>query len=117
MANAETWIVFKAEDMDAHGWEERSLMPSGDLTDILHEEWWSDGNVPKVGDRVLEAKQDDDGSTYSREGDWVVSKIQQFSSFDTENRIVICYCVYEPIISKWEEVERGLPVSEMMATP
>lgn len=112
---AETWIVYKAESMDAPNWEHRMLMPSEALTDVLHEEWDSSGRLPKLGDRVFEDKQDDDGTLWSREGDWVVSKIHQFSSFDTDARIVICYCAYTPIAPEWEKVERGAPVSEMMA--
>ena len=112
---AETWIVYKAESMDAQGWEDRMLMPSEGLTDIIHEEWWSSGDTPKVGDRVYDSKQEDDGTVYSRDGDWVVSKIHQFSSFDTDERIVVCYCTYAPITPEWEVVERGAPVAEMMS--
>lgn len=112
---AETWIVYKAENMSAHRWEDRILMLSEGLTGILHEEWWSDSDIPKVGDRVYDSKQDDDGTVYARDGDWVVSKIHQFSSFDTDERIVVCYCTYAPIKPDWEVVERGAPVAEMMA--
>ena len=112
---AETWIVYKTETMDAQGWEHRTLMPNEALTDILHEEWDSSDRIPKLGDRVYDSKQEDDGTVYSRDGDWVVSKIHQFSSFDTDTRIVVCYCTYAPTDPEWEKVERGAPVSEMMA--
>ncbi|GEM_PF-4302530 len=36
---SETWIVFKADGMSTLGWEERKLLPSGDLTDIIWENW------------------------------------------------------------------------------
>lgn len=85
---AETWIVYKAENMSAHGWEDRMLMPSEGLTDILHEEWWSDGDVPKVGDRLYDSKQDDDGTVYARDGDWVVSKIQSRSEAKTSRAVM-----------------------------
>ena len=114
---AETWIVYKAESMDARDWEYRMLMPAEALTDILHEEWDSSGRLPEIGNRVFEDRQDEDGTLFCREGDWVVSKIHQFSSFDTDARIVVCYCTYAPITPKWEEVERGTPVSEMIAAP
>ncbi len=113
---AKTWIVFKTETGNAPGWLDRQLMPSEELTDILHQESWYTDAVPKVGDRVYDSKQDDDGTTYARDGDWVITKVQQFSSFDTEDRIVICYCTYAPITPDWETVERGAPVPDMMAT-
>ncbi len=112
---ARAWVVYKAEKMDASGWEDRMLMPPEELTDILHQESCYSENIPSVGDRVYDSKQEDDGTVYSRDGDWVVSKIHQFSSFDTDERIVVCYCTYAPITPEWEVVERGAPVAEMMA--
>ncbi|MFB8788882.1 MAG: hypothetical protein U7123_08525 [Potamolinea sp.] len=37
------------------------------------------------------------GITHGCDGDWVVERICQFSSPDTEQRIVVCYCSYQPI--------------------
>jgi hypothetical protein len=111
-----TWILYKTETGDAHGWLDRMLMPSEELTDILHQESCYSGNIPSVGDRVYDSKQEDDGTVYSRDGDWVVSKVHQFSSFDTDERLVVCYCTYAPITPEWEVVERGASVAEMMAT-
>ena len=40
----EDWIVYKTETMSDHGWEERKILPSGSITDILWENWsffWS----------------------------------------------------------------------------
>ncbi len=113
---SKTWILYKTEAGDAHGWLDRMLMPSEDLTNILHQESWYTDAVPKVGDRVYDSKQDDDGTTSARNGDWIIAKVHQFSSFDTEERIVVCYCTYAPITPEWETVERGAPASEMMAT-
>ncbi|MDA0269063.1 MAG: hypothetical protein O3A14_19410 [Cyanobacteria bacterium] len=115
----ETWILYKAVSGDAPGWEERQLMPSGSLTDILAEEHdWSGGPVPQVGDRIrVYANLDDPGNgiTHGRDGDWVVSKVQTFSSFDTSDRIVVCSCVHSPISPDWEELRRGAPVPEMLS--
>lgn len=117
---AETWIVFKADNMSSPGWENRKLMPSGVLTDLLAEEWDCSGKLPQVGDRVREYANLDDpenGITHGRDGDWVVSKVQHFSSFDTDARIVVCYCSYQPVTANWEPLHRGLPVDEMLSTP
>lgn len=117
MTNSETWIVFKAETMSAPGWEERKLLPEGAITDILCEEWDSSGQLPTVGSRIREYATLDDpergGITHGRDGDWVVTRIHQFSSFDTEGRIIVCYCSYQPIAPNWEKLQRGAPVAEM----
>jgi hypothetical protein len=112
-----TWIVFKADNMSAPGWEERKLLPSGGLTDILWENWDSSGRLPQVGDRTREyaaLEEDSDSITHGREGDWVIERICQFSSPDTQQRIVVCYCSYQPIDPHWEKIHRGAPVSEML---
>jgi len=113
----ETWIVFKANGMSAHGWEERMLMPSSGLTDILAEEWDSSGKLPVVGERFREYTNLEDpgnGIAEGRDGDWVVAHIHQFSSPDTDQRIVVCYCDYLPLIPKWEKLQRGSPVDQML---
>jgi hypothetical protein len=113
-----TWIVFKADNMSAPGWEERKLLPSGGLTDILWENWDSSGSLPQVGFRIREYANKDNpeqgGITHGRDGDWVIERICQFSSPDTEQRIVVCYCSYEPIEPHWEKIQRGAPVSDML---
>ncbi|HEY9830883.1 MAG TPA: hypothetical protein V6D26_09900 [Stenomitos sp.] len=112
---SETWIVFKADGMSATGWEERLLLPSGNLTDILWENWDCSGELPKVGERIR-SYADNEGSgsiTHGCDGDWVVSRILQFSSFDTDQRIVVCYCSYQPITPHWEKLTRGAPVASM----
>lgn len=114
-----TWIVFKADNMSAPGWEERKLLPSGGLTDILWENWDSSGRLPQVGDRTRDyaaLEEDSDSITHGREGDWVIERICQFSSPDTQQRIVVCYCSYQPIDPHWEKIHRGAPVSEMLET-
>ena len=63
----ETWIVFKAESLWAHGWEERKLLPVGGLTDILATEWDFSGKLPQIRDRVREyANLEDPGNGWVR---------------------------------------------------
>lgn len=115
---AETWILFKAEPSD-EGWEDRKLMPSGSLTELLAENLDWSGELPQVGDRVREYANLADpgnGATHGRDGDWVVSKIHQFSSFDTEQRIVVCHCSYQPTSADWQALRRGAPVNELLHT-
>lgn len=115
----ETWVVYKAESMDSQGWENRQLSPSGALTDILAEEWNSSETLPEIGKRVREyinLQTPGDGITHGKDGDWFVSRIHHFSSFDTEQRILVCYCTYQPIASEWQALKRGDPVSEMLKT-
>lgn len=113
-----TWIVYKAESMSSHGWEERRLMPSGGLTDILWENWNSSGDLPELGDRTRQYENLDEpgnGVTHGKEGDWVVTRIHHFSSFDTDLRIVVCYCQYQPIEATWELLGQGAPVDELLS--
>ena len=118
MTNPETWIVYKSETMSDHGWEERQILPSGSITDILSEEWDSSGRLPKVGDRIREYANLDNpeegGITHGRDGDWVVNSIHSFTSGDTDQRIIVCYCSYQPITPDWRRLKRGKPVDEML---
>ena len=117
---AETWIVYKTETMSAPGWENRQLLPAGSITDILSEEWDSSSHLPKIGDRIREYTNLDNpeqgGITHSRDGDWVVTMIHQFSSPDTPTHIVVCYCSYQPITPNWVKLKRGKPVNDMLET-
>ena len=117
MTKPETWIVYKAENPSYHGWEKRELMPSHSVTDILSEEWdWLGEKLPNIGDRFREYTNLDDpenGVTHGRDGDWVVTNIHRFSSPDTEQQIVVCYCSYQPIMPNWEKLKRVMsPVAE-----
>ena len=117
MTSNETWIIYKAAD-DAPGWEQRQLMPSGGLTDILSEELNYSGELPQVGDRVRAYENLEDpgnGVTHGKDGDWVVSRIQHFSNFDTSDRIMICHCDYVPIEAQWEAIKRGAPIEAVTA--
>lgn len=115
-----TLIIYKANDLSAQGWEERKLLPGGNLTDTLAEEIDFSGRLPKLGDRVRDYTELDNptGETvHGREGDWVVSRIEHFSSFDTDTRILLCYCEYQPINANWQPLKRGKPVHEMLGEP
>lgn len=110
MTNPETWIIYKTETTGATGWEERKLVPSQSLTDILSEEFdWSGKNFPKVGDRFRQYENLEDlgdGATHGKDGDWIVTKIHHFSSPDTDQRVIVCYCSYQPIKPNWEKLNR-----------
>lgn len=115
------WIVYKAETMSAPGWEERQLMPRGGLTDILWENWsWEENPIlPQPGDRIRDYDNVSDsgnGVTHGKDGDWIVTGVHQFSSFDTDLRIVLCYCSFQPITSDWEALQQGDSVNQMLAT-
>lgn len=117
MANKETWIVYKVESMSAEGWRERKLMPSGGLTEMLTEEWDCSGKLPQIGDRVREyvnLEDPDNGITHGKDGDWIVTRINHFSSQETNQEIAVCYCAYQPIESNWVELKRGRPVNEIL---
>ena len=113
----QTWIVYKADSMSAEGWEERKLMPSGNGTDILWENWSYSDRLPTIGSRTREYLQTGAAKqiTHGKSGDWVVSRIEQFSSHDTKMKIAVCYCTYQPIEADWQSINRGSPVDEMTA--
>ena len=116
---SKTWIIYKADSMGAEGWEQRKLMPSGSGTDILWENWDHSGKVPQVGDRTREYRnltEPNNGITHGKDGDWVVTGIEHFSSFDSSDRIVVCYCAYSPIKDDWQQLQRGNPVHEMLGS-
>jgi len=56
-------------------------------------------------------------STHSREGDWVVTRIERYPSGNADcskREIVLCYCKFEPVLSALEPMGRGEPVAEML---
>ncbi|MEM6840492.1 MAG: hypothetical protein AAF609_27130 [Cyanobacteria bacterium P01_C01_bin.120] len=112
-----TWIIYKTVSASAPGWEERRLMPDDAFTSILAEELDWSGNLPTVGDRVRDYTNLSDpgnGVTHGRDGDWFVSKVEQFSSPDTDLQIAVCLCEYQPIDAQWQAVNRGAPVAELI---
>ena len=49
-------------------------------------------------------------STHYREGDWVVTKTEEFSAdlpFGTYDMIVVCLCEYDPIEPKWQAFDKS----------
>lgn len=112
----ETLVIYRTADAAAPGWEKRKLLPSGGLVDILAEESDYSGRIPVVGERVREYENLEDpgnGVTHGKDGAWVVSEVQKFTSFDTDTRIVICLCEYQPVEAEWQELNRGTPASEL----
>ncbi len=115
MTKPQTWIVYKTETMSDDGWEDRCLMPSGSITDILNEEWSSRPNekVPKIGTRFRDYTNLEDpgnGITHGRDGDWVVTRTQEYLANDESgDRVIICYCSYQPISPNWEKLKRIEP--------
>lgn len=113
-----TWIIYRVE-MDASGWEDRKLHPSGSLTTILSEEYdySASPRLPQVGDRVQEFENLSDpgnGVSHGREGDWVVNKVVHLTGDSPDLSVVVCDCSYQPIAAQWEELRRGAPVAEML---
>ena len=107
-------FIFKTETADAPGWEERQLTHSRAGTDILAEHYDSSDNPPpQPGDRLpefhrvpgFEDPQFSAASTHSREGNWQITRIEEYrpthpnSAFHT---ILLCYCQYTPIVTSLE---------------
>lgn len=116
---AKTWIVYKTEATGAPGWEERLLMPRGSFTEILWETWTGakEPKLPKIGDRTRDYRSNQKGFTKdAKDGDWVVIRTELFTSPESETRIVMAYCQYEPIDVNWSEMRRGKSVEEMLET-
>lgn len=115
MTNQETWIIYKTETMSDHGWRERYLMPSKSITNILHEEWSSKPNkkAPLIGSRFRNYTNLEDpgnGITHGCDGDWVVTRTQEYSADDDSgDRVIICYCSYQPITPNWQKLKRVKP--------
>lgn len=114
----ERWIIFHAEP-NQPGWENRKL-PMGGLTDILGEQWDYTGSdkLPEVGERFrqfLQIKEFVDpefpeSSTHARDGDWVITKVEQYHSAthnSSKREIVVCYCKFEPVLSELQPLGRG----------
>ncbi len=114
----ETWIVYKTENRNDYGWEERMLMPRESLTNILWENWSNQEKptIPQIGDRTRNYKSESEKSltTYSSDGDWVVTRVEQFISPELGKQIFVCYCKYDPIQPQWSLVNRGANASELL---
>lgn len=115
---AGTWIIFHAEP-DQPGWEGRRL-PEGGLTGILNESWdfSKRGQIPQVGERFRQFLQIEEfvepghpkTPTHTREGDWVVTRVEHYPAGDANNtrkEIVVCYCRFDPIESEPQPIGRA----------
>lgn len=117
-----SYILYKVDDDDDHCWEERRLLPYGGLTDILAQEidyGSRDERIPKIGERMRQyANLEDPGNgiTHGSDSDWVVADVDVFESSKSGDRVIICYCKYEPITPEWKEIPEGAPVHELMTT-
>ena len=108
------YIIYQAESMDAHGWEERKLVngSSETFTAILAEHFDStNGPLSKVGHRLTEYvtlpesvnPQFPEVSIHSREGDWEITRIEGYTpelSMEQFEAIVVCICRYVPTESE-----------------
>ena len=108
------YIIYQAESMDAHGWEDRKLINgSGEtFTVILAEHFDStDGPLPEVGHRLTEYvtlsesadPQFPEASTHYREGDWEITRIESYTPevpMGQFESIVVCVCCYVPTESE-----------------
>lgn len=115
---SERWIIFHAEP-NQPGWENRKLLMGG-LTGILNEQWdyTVSNKIPVVGERFRQFLRIEEfvdpqfpkSSTHAREGDWIITRIEQYPAADhnfSKQEIVICYCKFEPILSELEPIGRG----------
>ncbi|NES92688.1 MULTISPECIES: hypothetical protein [Okeania] len=79
----ETWIVYKTENRNDYGWEERMLMPRESLTNILWENWTyqEKPTIPKIGDRTRNYKSESENcfTHHGRDGDWVSFQLSVIS--------------------------------------
>jgi hypothetical protein len=116
----EVWIVYKAESALE---SDRQLMPQGTPSDILWENWTCETQpiFPQPGDRTRDYDNPNDpgqrGITHGKDGNWTVTRIERFASFETEQRIVVAYCQYDPLEPNWQELRRVPPeVTEKLLT-
>lgn len=114
-----SYTLYKAADSDAPGADERRLLPIGGLTDILAEEIdYGNNGVPGVGDRLRQyANLADPGNgiTHGSDSDWIVASVDVFESGKSGDRVIVCYCDYQPITPEWKEIPEGAPVHELLA--
>jgi hypothetical protein len=111
-------IIYKADSLSAPGWKDRVLQPAGHLTDTLAESFDYSGQPPLVGDRVRDYLRDEATGhvTHARDGDWIVNRVECFSSFDTDIKIVLAYCSFQPVQTEWEPILRRQPLEELTAS-
>ncbi|NEO52702.1 MAG: hypothetical protein F6K54_06185 [Okeania sp. SIO3B5] len=56
----------------------------------------------------------EDVNTHGRDGDWVVTRVEKFVSPDTDKKVFVCYCKYDPVEPEWSLINRGVNASELL---
>ncbi|NET42664.1 hypothetical protein [Okeania sp. SIO2B3] len=122
----ETGIVYKTENRNDYGWEDRMLMPRESLTNILWENWTyqEKPTIPQIGDKTTfrcrdrtrnyKSESENGFTTHGRDGDWVVTRVEKFVSPDTDKKVFVCNCKYDPVEPKWSLINRGAKASELL---
>ena len=106
------YVIYKAKPEQTQGFADRKLTHTGCFTDILYTKLdYSAKPIPKQGDRPihpvtvkesLEPNQVADDTTHSRKSNWIVDSVELFTTQGSPlefDAIVICWCVYAPIIN------------------
>lgn len=103
MTKLNRYIIWRANWNEKQGW--RTFSGSRSLTGILAENFFSSGKTPEVGGRITEGKKDEDGTHYSRWGDWVVDRVESYVPDlpvgQEFTEVVICWCKYDPVEPVW----------------
>ena len=111
------YIIFRADWTEEEGVENRLLAHTGAITDILAEHFDSSNRpLPQAGYRLKEFHRIEQfvdrefpkASTHSREGDWEVTRIEQYSPKNPAEfeEIVICYCRFSPVNTPLEPLPK-----------
>lgn len=98
------YIIWRAHWNEKKGW--RTFSGTRSLTGILAEHFCSSGKpIPEVGDRLGEHKTEDDGSFYTRVGDWIADQVESYVPDlpvgQEYTEMVICWCRHVPTDSPW----------------
>lgn len=98
------YIIYRADWGEKQGW--RTFTGTRTLTGILNETFDSSGGaIPEAGERLTDDKKDDDGTYYSRWGDWVVDRVESYLPDmpvgQEFTEVVICWCKYSPVEPVW----------------
>lgn len=121
------YITFRADWSEEQGAETRTLAHTGAITDILAEHFDSgDFPAPDVGYRLREYHHIEHftdqafphASTHSRQGDWVVSRTEEYKSEELSDfeAIIICYCRFAPVKTPLEPLP-AVESNQLMPSP
>ncbi|MGB6168276.1 MAG: hypothetical protein WBF52_11875 [Geitlerinemataceae cyanobacterium] len=104
MTKTRKYIIYRADWKEDRGW--RTFTENRTLTGILNETFDSSVSpIPEVGERLTDDKTDEEGTHYSRWGDWVVSRVESYLPDmpvgQEFTEVVICWCKYDPIEPEW----------------